>query len=61
MAASLGGLGGLPIPADFDLSKVQDSIKGITAFVEENPIAAAAVALGAGVMLTSLYWDKNKG
>jgi hypothetical protein len=27
-------------------------------FVEENPVIATAMALGAGVVLTSMYWDK---
>jgi len=62
MAAMLGGL---PLPegldlGNLDLSNVQSSLKGITEFVEQNPIASAAVALGAGVALTSIFWDKNK-
>lgn len=62
MAAALGGL---TIPSvdleGLDLAGVQESVKGIVDFVEDNPVAAAAVALGAGVVLTSLYWDKSSG
>ena len=66
--AAAMSLGGLPIPnidlsnidlSDIDLSNVQDSLRGVTNFVQENPIASAAVALGAGVVLTSLYWDRT--
>jgi hypothetical protein len=64
-AQGIPALGGLAIPnvdlEGLDLAGVQDSVKGIVDFVEENPVAAAAVALGAGVVLTSLYWDKMSG
>ena len=30
-------------------------------FVEENPLAATAMALGAGVVLTSMFFDKKPG
>ena len=63
--AMQAALGGLALPnidlENMDLSGIQDSVKGIVDFVEENPVAAAAVALGAGVVLTSMYWDKSGG
>jgi len=63
--AVTAALGGLAIPnvdlEGLDLAGVQESVKGIVDFVEDNPVAAAAVALGAGVVLTSLYWDKTSG
>lgn len=50
-------IGGLEIP-DVDLEQLEGTVRSVVDFVEENPLAAAAMALGAGVALTSLYWDK---
>jgi len=50
-------LGGVQIP-NLDLRNMEDTVKGVVNFVEDNPVAAAAMALGAGVVLTSMYWDK---
>jgi hypothetical protein len=30
-------------------------------FVNKNPMVSAAVALGAGAVLTSMYWEKLTG
>jgi len=65
-------LGGLQIPnvdlanldlsnldlGELDLGNIEDSIKNVAEFIDKNPVGAAAMALGAGVVLTSLYWDK---
>lgn len=68
--AAAVSVGGLQIPGvdleNLDLGKVQNTVRDMVEFVEENPVAAAAVALGAGVALTSVFWDrsaagKNKG
>ena len=62
MTAALGGLSLPNVDLEgLDIAGVQESVKGIVDFVEDNPVAAAAVALGAGVVLTSLYWDKSSG
>jgi hypothetical protein len=53
-------IGGLEVP-DLDLGKIEGAVRDVMDFVEENPVAAAAMALGAGAVLTSMYWDKASG
>jgi hypothetical protein len=40
------------------LSDIEGTVRSVVTFVQENPFAAAAAALGAGVVLTSMYWDR---
>jgi hypothetical protein len=49
-------IGGLQIPG-LQLDNVEDTVRNVVSYVQQNPLAAAAVALGAGVMLTSMYWE----
>jgi hypothetical protein len=53
-------LGGLEIPG-LQLDNVQETVRTVVNYVQQNPLAAAAVAIGAGVMLTSMYWDSGSG
>ena len=39
------------------MGEIQDTVRGVVGYVQQNPLAAAAVAIGVGVMLTSMYWD----
>lgn len=50
-------LGGLQIPG-LQMDNMEDTVRTVVGYVQKNPVAAAAVALGAGVLLTNLYWDK---
>ena len=40
-----------------EMGEIQDTVRGVVGYVQQNPLAAAAVAIGVGVMLTSMYWD----
>jgi len=42
------------------MDDIQETVRSVVNYVQQNPLAAAAVAIGVGVMLTSMYWD-NKG
>ena len=50
-------IGGMEIPS-MDVASIEGTVKTVVDFVEENPLAATAIALGAGVALTAMYWDK---
>lgn len=47
---------GMQIPG-VELANVEKTVRSVIDYVQENPLSAVAVALGAGVMLTSMYWD----
>lgn len=53
------GPGALEIPG-LQVGDVQETVRSVVTYVQQNPLAAAAVAIGVGVMLTSMYWD-NRG
>lgn len=53
-------IGGLQIPG-LQLDNMEESVRNVVGYVQKNPLAAAAVALGAGVLLTNMYWDKLSG
>ena len=62
LAMSLGGLQLQNLDLNnIDLEQLGETVQGVIDFVEENPLTSAAVALGAGVVLTSMYWDKVTG
>ena len=50
--------GGLQIP-NLQLGNMEGTVRNVMKYVQENPLAAAAMAVGAGVMLTSMYWDQS--
>ena len=50
-------VGGMEIPS-MDVASLEGTMKTVVDFVEENPLAATAIALGAGVALTAMYWEK---
>jgi|CXWL01.1.fsa_nt_gi hypothetical protein len=53
-------LGGLQIPG-LQMDNMEETVRNVVGYVQKNPVAAAAVALGAGVLLTNMYWDKLGG
>ena len=55
--ASGPGTTDLEIPG-LQAGDIQDTVRSVVTYVQQNPLAAAAVAIGVGVMLTSMYWDK---
>jgi len=36
---------------------IQETVRNVVTYVQQNPLAAAAVAIGVGVMLSSMYWE----
>ncbi len=50
-------IGGLQIPS-LDLANMEGTVRNVVNYVQKNPLGAAAMALGAGVVLTSMYWDQ---
>ncbi len=50
-------IGGLQIP-NLQLGNMEGTVRNVVNYVQENPLAAAAMALGAGAVLTSMYWDQ---
>jgi hypothetical protein len=50
-------IGGFQIPTA-QFGNMEGTVRTVVSYVQQNPVAAAAVALGAGVMLTSMYWDQ---
>ena len=52
--------GALEIPG-LQVGDVQETVRSVVTYVQQNPLAAAAVAIGVGVMLTSMYWDNTAG
>ena len=50
-------IGGLQIP-NLQLGNMEGTVRNVVSYVQENPLAAAAMALGAGMVLTSMYWDQ---
>ena len=44
-----------------DLAAVQASIRRVLRLIEENPVPAALLALGAGVIATSMWSERNGG
>jgi hypothetical protein len=36
---------------------IQETVRTVVTYVQQNPLAAAAVAIGVGVMLSSMYWE----
>jgi hypothetical protein len=34
-------------------------VRNVVGYVQQNPLGAAAVAIGVGVMLASMYWDNK--
>lgn len=49
--------GGSEEGTTLQLTDIEGTVRKVTDYVQENPFAAAALALGAGAMLTSMYWD----
>lgn len=49
--------GGSEEGTTLQLTDIEGTVRKVTNYVQENPFAAAALALGAGAMLTSMYWD----
>ena len=41
------------------LTDIEGRVRSAVSYFQENPFAAAALALGAGAMLTTMYWDKR--
>jgi hypothetical protein len=63
-------LGGLQLPnvdlsnvdlGNLDIEGMEETARHVMEFVNKNPVVSAAVALGAGVVLTSMYWEKLTG
>jgi len=50
--------GALGIPG-LQIDNIQETVRSVVTYVQQNPLAAAAVAIGVGVMLTSMYWEKT--
>ena len=50
-------IGGLQIP-NLQLGNMEGTVRNVVSYVQQNPLAAAAMALGAGMVLTSMYWDQ---
>lgn len=50
-------IGGMQIPS-LDLANMEGTVRNVVNYVQKNPLGAAAMALGAGVVLTSMYWDQ---
>jgi ElaB/YqjD/DUF883 family membrane-anchored ribosome-binding protein len=49
--------GGSEEGTTLQLTDIEGTVRKVADYVQENPFAAAALALGAGAMLTSMYWD----
>lgn len=52
---------GSPEGSTIDLANLEGAVRSVVDYVHENPFAAAAMALGAGVVLTSMYGDQMFG
>jgi hypothetical protein len=50
--------GALEIPA-LQTDDIQATVRNVVGYVQQNPLGAAAVAIGVGVMLASMYWDNK--
>ena len=50
-------IGGVQIP-NLQLGNMEGTVRNVVSYLQENPLSAAAMALGAGVVLTSMYWDQ---
>jgi hypothetical protein len=50
--------GALAIPA-LQTDDIQETVRNVVGYVQQNPLGAAAVAIGVGVMLASMYWDNK--
>jgi hypothetical protein len=44
-----------------DLAAVEKSVRRVIRLIEENPVPAALVALGVGVIATSMWSERNAG
>ena len=51
-------VGGAEEGTTVQLNDIEGTVRNVMNYVEENPFAAAAMALGAGALLTSMYWDQ---
>jgi hypothetical protein len=56
----MAGVGSAEAATNPDLTAVQASIRNVMAYVRENPVPAALIALGAGVIATSM-WNEQSG
>ena len=45
-------------PAELELENLEGAVQMVVSYVRENPFAAMAIALGAGVMLGSMYLEQ---
>jgi hypothetical protein len=52
-AAGAAGIPGL------QTNDIQETVQTVVTYVQQNPLGAAAVAIGVGVMLASMYWDNK--
>lgn len=50
--------GAVGIPG-LQTNDIQETVQTVVAYVQQNPLGAAAVAIGVGVMLASMYWDNK--
>lgn len=54
--AMVPAAGAVEIPG-LQMDDIQQAVRSVVAYVQQNPLAAAAVAIGVGVTLASMYWD----
>lgn len=52
------GAATLGVPG-LEIDEIQETVRSVVTYVQQNPLAAAAVAIGVGVMLASMYWDST--
>ena len=52
---------GAPEISGLQTDDIQETVRTVVTYVQQNPLGAAAVAIGVGVMLTSMYWDNRAG
>lgn len=55
-ASAATGSGGLQIPG-LELEELQETVQKVVDYIRQNPVAAVAVAFGAGMLLSAMYWD----
>jgi hypothetical protein len=51
--------GGTVEPKNPDLAAVQASLRSVISYIQKNPLPAALLALGAGVIATSIWSERN--
>lgn len=50
---------GAPEIPGLQTGDIQETVRSVVGYVQQNPLGAAAVAIGVGVMLSSMYMEKR--